>query len=130
MLAENRHHRVRVIKNRIRELKAKWHNSAKSGGQEWLEQTAKGKDNPFTRCSCEMCQGARQERDERRRERKQARLEVQRELTRMEAENAEDNKEYMRLMRLEENFAWDGYWDEYTGTRRTDAQDSLRVRHA
>jgi len=70
--AENRHHRQRVIRNRIRKIKHKWSISYKCGSEEWLQKTAHGKDNPFTRCSCFMCQNAEQEHIENKRERKAA----------------------------------------------------------
>lgn len=73
--AENRHHRRRVIKNRVRQVKAKWHRSARD--TEWLHRTVRFKDNPFTRCSCEMCQESESNRANNRRCRKEAKRLVQ-----------------------------------------------------
>ena len=70
--AENRHHRQRVIRNRIKKIKCQWSCSASHGGLDWVVKTASGKDNPFTRCSCSMCQNAEQERAENKRKRKEA----------------------------------------------------------
>jgi hypothetical protein len=78
--AENRHHRQRVIKNRVRNLKAKWSWSSNlEGEKEWLLKTACGKDNPFTRCSCEMCSNSNTERAENKRERKLAKHRIKKE---------------------------------------------------
>ena len=69
--SENRHHRQRVIRNRVRKIKVKWRSSAK-GDPAWVQSTARGKDNPFTRCSCEMCQESEYHQAENRRDRKAA----------------------------------------------------------
>jgi len=69
--AENRHHKERVKKNRIREIKLKWTFSALHD-PEWVLKQAQQKDNPFTRCSCVSCQHALEERAGNRRERKAA----------------------------------------------------------
>lgn len=71
--AQTRHHRERVIKNRIKKIKLKWRLSAMNDTA-WVESTAKAKTNPFTRCSCEMCQEPRSHKRENKRARKQARL--------------------------------------------------------
>ena len=71
-LAENRHHRQRVIRNRIRNIKCKWSTSYNHGDAKWLQKTAGGKDNPFTRCSCQMCQDSEHEHAENKRLRKAA----------------------------------------------------------
>ena len=69
--AENRHHKERVKKNRIRKIKVKWTSSAMND-PEWVLKQAQKKDNPFTRCSCEMCQNSIQEHSENKRDRKAA----------------------------------------------------------
>jgi hypothetical protein len=73
--AENRHHRQRVIKNRVKNIKAKWSLSSKDN-EEWVLKTACGKDNPFTRCSCEMCSNSSFERAGNKRERKLAKHKI------------------------------------------------------
>ena len=76
--AENRHHKERVKKNRVREIKLKWTSSA-TNDPAWVIRQAQQKDNPFTRCSCEMCQNSIQERSENRRERKSAKHSIKKE---------------------------------------------------
>ena len=73
--AENRHHKQRVVRNRIKKIKVKWRCSA-TNNEEWVIKTAKGKDNPFTRCSCWMCQDTEHEHAENKRDRKKAKHEV------------------------------------------------------
>ncbi len=73
--AENRHHKERVKKNRIREIKLKWTSSALHD-PEWVLKQAQQKDNPFTRCSCQSCQNSVQEHSENKRERKAAKLSI------------------------------------------------------
>lgn len=70
--AENRHHRQRVIKKRIKEIKITWPSSCSICGPEWIIKQARQKDNPFTRCSCEMCTNKMRERAENKKERKLA----------------------------------------------------------
>jgi len=74
-LSEKRHHKQRVIRNRIREIKLKWHNTAQHN-PEWVIKTAKGKDNPFTRCSCYMCSNRIEEKLENRRIRRKAKQDI------------------------------------------------------
>lgn len=77
--AENRHHRERVIKNRVKTMKVMWPYSCSVSGPEWVAKQARQKDNPFTRCSCEMCSNRRAERAENRRERKEAKHKIKNE---------------------------------------------------
>ena len=74
--AENRHHKERVIKNRIKTMKITWPYMCSKAGYEWVIQQAQQKDNPFTRCSCASCQHSSEERAENRRERKAAKLSI------------------------------------------------------
>lgn len=76
--AENRHHKERVKKNRVREIKLKWTSSA-TNDPAWVIRQAQQKDNPFTRCSCASCQNAMEERSENRRERKAAKHSIKKE---------------------------------------------------
>ena len=69
--AENRHHKERVKKNRVREIKLKWTSSA-ANDPAWVIRQAQQKDNPFTRCSCQMCQNSIEERSGNKRDRKAA----------------------------------------------------------
>ena len=74
--AENRHHRERVIKNRIKTMKLAWPYSCSISGPDWVLKQARQKDNPFTRCSCASCQNAMEERAGNKRERKAAKHEI------------------------------------------------------
>ena len=67
--AENRHHRKRVITNRVRQIKVRW----QVDDPKWILKTARHKTSPFTRCTCEGCTGNEEIKAENRRSRKAGR---------------------------------------------------------
>ena len=76
-LAENRHHRWRIVNLRRSRLKNWWKDTA-THHPEWLEHNARMKTNPFTLCSCYMCQ--ENNRQKNKRARAKAKLEIKREM--------------------------------------------------
>ena len=77
-LPERRHQRWRVIQARIRAIKERWKGTARRMGEAWIKSNARSKTNPFTSCSCEMCQGSAEHHAGHKRERRAAKLALRR----------------------------------------------------
>ena len=74
--ATRRHHAERIADRRLSQLKALWPSRLRHEPEGWAEGMASRKTNPFTACACQSCTDSVEHREDRRRSRHQARLEV------------------------------------------------------